>query len=206
MATRLIMIRHGESEDNARGSIQGRGPGTGLTERGKRQAEAVAEKLKDEKIAVIYSRTAKRTIETAEIINKHHNLEINIKEFLKDRDFGVLIGTPSRAKEMTKEQLEMHRRRKEEENYKIPEGESFIEVKERIHEPIKNILEEHKDKIILIVSHGNTIRSIVADIMNIPISETYKMATSKTCSYTEIKINGKPELITYFCGEHLTDI
>ncbi len=206
MVTKIILIRHAESEDNISSIIQGQTLGSDLTERGIKQAEASAERIKDEKVDAIYSSQTHRTRQTVEIINKYHNLEIQIEENLKDRNFGILIGTPNNAADMNEEQKEMHKLRKEYADYDIPEGESFNDVKERIRPIIEKILEKHKDKTIVIVSHGNTIRAIVAVLLNLSIKETYQMKPSINCGYTEVKINGRPELIDYFCDKHLSEI
>jgi alpha-ribazole phosphatase len=206
MATRIILIRHAESEDNVSNIIQGQSLGSNLTERGIKQAEASAERLKDENVDAIYSSPTVRTKQTAEIINKYHNLEIQTEKNLKDRNFGILIGTPRKEADMTEEQKEMHKLRKEYADYDVPEGESFNNVKERTRPIIKKILEKYKNKTIVIVSHGNTIRAIVCDLLNIPIKDSYKMKGAVNCGYTEIKINGRPELIDYFCDKHLSEI
>jgi len=206
MVTRLILIRHAQSEENLSGIVQGRGPGTPLTEKGRKQAEATAEKLKDVKIDVIYSSPKLRTMQTAEIINKYHDLEIIQDKNFVDRDFGVLIGTPNKRGNLTEEQKEMHRKRKSVEDYRIPGGESFDDVKKRVNESLQKILKEHKDQTIVIVSHGNPIRTMVCVLLDLTITDSYNMKSSLNCGYTELKINEKPELVTYFCDEHLSDI
>ena len=206
MTTRLIMIRHGESIDNIKKKVQDQSIGSELTEKGIKQAEASAERLKNQKVDAIYSSSTKRTIQTAEIINKYHNLEIIVEKNLIDRNYGILIGTPNNAADMTEEQIEIHKKMKEDEDYKIPNGESFRDVKERVIPIIENIVKKHKDKSVVISSHGNVIRAIVCSLLNIPLKESYKMKSAVNCSYTEIRLNGKPELVSFFCVKHLSDI
>ncbi len=84
---KLIIIRHGESEANAKGISQGNLDewiDTPLTEKGKKQAKAVAKRLEDEDIEIIISSDLKRAKQTAEEINKFHNVEIRLDSRLRD--------------------------------------------------------------------------------------------------------------------------
>ncbi len=84
---KIILVRHGESIANAKGISQGnrnKWMDTSLTKKGKEQAKKLAERLKEEKIEVIYSSDLKRAKETAEEINKFHNLKIKFDKRLRD--------------------------------------------------------------------------------------------------------------------------
>jgi len=205
MTTRLILIRHGESEDNFNWIYQGNGPGSGLTERGVKQAEAVALRLRDVKINAVYSSPKKRVIQTAEIINRYHNLKITFEDGLRDRESGILDGKIKTS--LPPELMKLTENIKTDENLRIPGGESFKDVKIRVRKAVDKIVKENKDKTVLIVSHGNTVRAIVSEIIGISLRETYnKMNRSVNAGYTEIEINGKPKLIKFFCREHLADL
>ena len=84
---KIIIVRHGESEANSKGQDQGREDewsNTDLSENGREQARKVAERLKDEKFDCIYCSDLKRAMQTAEEINKFHNIEIKFDERLRD--------------------------------------------------------------------------------------------------------------------------
>lgn len=83
---RIVLIRHGESEANRLGIKQGKTIDTSLSELGRKQAGRVAERLKNEKIDLIYASNLKRARETAEAIAKHHNLNVIIDERLTEAD------------------------------------------------------------------------------------------------------------------------
>ncbi len=83
----IILVRHGESIANFKDISQGKGDDwadTSLSEKGKEQALKVAERLKSEKIDVIYSSDLKRAVQTAKEINKFHNVKIKIDPRLRD--------------------------------------------------------------------------------------------------------------------------
>ncbi|MEM4230546.1 MAG: histidine phosphatase family protein [Candidatus Pacearchaeota archaeon] len=83
---RLILIRHAESEANAQEIHQGQKVDTSLSKKGIKQAKQVAQRLKDEKIDLIYSSDLKRAKETAVQINKFHKLKIIYDKRLRERD------------------------------------------------------------------------------------------------------------------------
>lgn len=83
----IFLVRHGESLANSKKISQGnrdRWEDTSLTRKGKEQAKKVAERLMREKIDLIYSSDLKRAKETAEIINKFHNVRIKFDKRLRD--------------------------------------------------------------------------------------------------------------------------
>jgi len=87
MNTKIILVRHGESIANAKKMSQGKQDewiDTHLSEKGVEEAKKVALRLKKEKIDIIYSSDLKRAVETAEEINKFHNVQIKFDDRLRD--------------------------------------------------------------------------------------------------------------------------
>ena len=83
----IILVRHGESEANAKGESQGnqnKWSDTNLTKKGQIQAIKVSERLKKEKIDLIYSSDLRRAKQTAETINLYHNVEIKFEIRLRE--------------------------------------------------------------------------------------------------------------------------
>jgi broad specificity phosphatase PhoE len=83
---KIMLVRHAESEANAKGINQGQKIDSSLSNLGKKQARQVAQRLKNEKIDLIYSSDLKRAKETAEQINKFHKLKIIYDERLREKD------------------------------------------------------------------------------------------------------------------------
>ena len=89
---RLIITRHGETEENKLGILQGHLPGK-LSDLGKIQAEKLAKRLKDEKIYFIYSSDLARASDTAKEIAKFHpGIPIEFTKDLRERNLGELQG------------------------------------------------------------------------------------------------------------------
>lgn len=95
--TKILFIRHGETEENMAGKIQGRQPGH-LTEKGRRQAAECAHIFKNEKPAAVYTSDLKRAAESARIAVKAAGLsEAILDSRLREPDNYGLAGHDRRA-------------------------------------------------------------------------------------------------------------
>lgn len=124
-------------------------PPVKLTRKGAKQIKAAAKKLKKEKIDLIYSSDIFRTRQTAGIVTKELGLKVNFDKRLRDINLGIYHG---RTKE------EFYRDfpdRKKRFYKKPPKGESWSDCRKRIVSFIKIIDRKHKNKRILIISHGD---------------------------------------------------
>lgn len=91
MATRLYLIRHGETVENVAHILQGQIDGN-LSERGIQQAKDACEALRDVAFDAIVCSDLKRCRDTAAILNEAHGLEINYTKLLRERDWGSITG------------------------------------------------------------------------------------------------------------------
>ena len=90
-ATTLFLVRHGETIDNARQIMQGQTQGC-LNERGREQAQQVAQRLADESVNAVVASDLQRAIQTAEIIAAPHGLPVQTTPLLRERDWGSFTG------------------------------------------------------------------------------------------------------------------
>lgn len=185
----LILIRHGESEWNAKGIWTG-WKDIPLTEKGKEEARKAGAVLKDIKIDVAFTSKLIRTKQTLNEIKKILNLE-NIKviedEALNERDYGDYTGKNKwEIKEkIGKEEFIKIRR---DWDYPIPKGESLKDVYNRtVPYFIKKILPIlMSGKNVLVSAHGNSIRALAKYIDNISDENISKLevATGEVYIYT----------------------
>ncbi|MFQ5925719.1 MAG: histidine phosphatase family protein, partial [Dehalococcoidia bacterium] len=89
--TRIILIRHGQTEWNRGERFRGR-VDIGLDETGMRQAEAAAERIARWGVAAIYSSPLKRATVTAQIIASRLHLPVEPVDGINDMDFGIWQG------------------------------------------------------------------------------------------------------------------
>lgn len=189
---KLIIARHGETEENIKEILQGHLPGK-LTERGIDQAKKLALRLKDEKIDAIYSSDLARASDTAKEIAKFHsNTPIYFVKELREKD-----------------QRELSGKLISEIDWNKPRD---TEKKEAIAIRVKKILdaayEKYKDKTVLFVSHGGTIKILTAIIMDVSLEKAKELdhSVNTGISIFEIKEDKNHEVILLNCGKHLEEI
>ena len=95
--TTVLFIRHGENEWTKTHKLAGRTSGVLLNEQGRKQAEALGKRLAKVKLDVIYASPLERTIETAQAIAKHHELEVQVRPGLLEVDYGKWTGKEIKA-------------------------------------------------------------------------------------------------------------
>jgi broad specificity phosphatase PhoE len=150
---KLYFVRHGESEANTLHIISNRKSRFGLTELGRRQANILADKLKDIPITAIFSSPVLRAKETADIVSRSFYLPYQVTEALREYNCGYLEGRSDEESWM------QHRKYYEDwtlhHNYmsKPTAGESFIDIQNRFLPFIESI-KHGEDTHILLIGHG----------------------------------------------------
>jgi broad specificity phosphatase PhoE len=136
-----------------------------LTNKGKEEAMAAAQKLKKENINLIFSSDAPRTRQTAQIVGKETGNNIILDSRLRDTNFGIFG-------EKKKEDYKAFFSEEEEKFIKRPpKGENWDDVKKRVEDFLEEIEKKYKNKNILIVSHGDTLRFTEVLLRNIKNQE-----------------------------------
>jgi 2,3-bisphosphoglycerate-dependent phosphoglycerate mutase len=155
--SRLIFVRHGQSTDNAEGVFGNRAPGAGLTDTGRRQAHAAAERLRARSVAAVYSSEARRAIETAGIVAAAMGLPAEAEPGLLEYDFGVHEGSSDpRVGRLSFEALERWLRHGDL-TASMEGGESGTAVVTRFEEAVARIAHRHADETVVIVGHAGTL-------------------------------------------------
>jgi 2,3-bisphosphoglycerate-dependent phosphoglycerate mutase len=150
--TRIVAVRHGETAWNVATRIQG-SLDIALNERGREQAQQVAEALRSEPIAAIYSSDLWRAHDTAVAIANATGLQAIPTEGLRERLFGVFEGKTFAEIEETWPDLAARWRRRE--PHFCPEGgESLVTFKQRIEHCVSSLAARHLGQQIVVVSHG----------------------------------------------------
>lgn len=142
----IYLIRHGETEWNVIGRIQGNRD-IPLNDNGRRQALETKKELDNIPIDLIISSPLKRTKETAEIINKDRNIPIIFDKRIAERDFGEFEGKYVKD-------IEGHYFWDYYLNEQFIEAECIKDFFNRVYGFLDDITVKYKGKNILIVSHG----------------------------------------------------
>ncbi len=108
MSVLVHLVRHGEVE-NPEGLVYGDLPGFGLSARGRRQAQAAAQRLRLRPIVAVWSSPLERALRTAELIARHHQLPVRVEEELIEWRHDTWIGLPwDRLPELRPGELEAY--------------------------------------------------------------------------------------------------
>ncbi len=187
---KLILVRHGETYWNEERRVQGGGSDTELSKTGVKQAHKLATFLKNDNIVAIISSPLKRAVSTAEAIASHHQLPVEIDGGLKELGVGELEGLSLSNLSTTFSQFLMQWWR-EGGAERLPGGESLIELQERSWATIEHLLAQHKDEIVVAVSHYFVILAIILKALDLPLEYFTKFKVDPgSVSILEFEDNG----------------
>lgn len=200
--TRLILVRHGETEWNRDAKIQGQ-LDIVLSPVGREQAKRVARRLSGEPVAAIYSSDLARASETASFIAEPHNLPVATRPELREGCFGAWQGlTVAEVKERFAENYAAVR---QDPIYGRPaEGECVAEVADRAERVVRQIVQAHPGETVVAVAHGGTIKALVCRLLEIDLAERWRF-TVDNCGLTVFSWReGVPVLVTLNDTAHLS--
>lgn len=198
-ATRLLLVRHGETEWNIIRRYQGQ-QDSPLTAIGRRQAELLGERLKDEPIDLMVSSDLGRAWDTAKILAAHHpQLEIHPDERLRERHFGILTGLTRQeaaAQHPAEEEHYLHGGP----HYRITEGESLADVSARAAACLESWTEAHAGKCLLAVAHGGVLGQFLRHVLGVPLEmpRAYKFVN---CAFNEFSRDADGRWLLHVWGD-----
>ena len=189
--SRWLLVRHGETEWNAEGRIQGGSPTT-LSEEGVRQSQLLAARLADTPLAAIYSSDNPRASQTAEILAAPHSALIQLKTELRERSFGRWEGLF--YAEIRDSEPELYARwQSGAVDFHPPGGESIEDVMVRVLGLASALKADHpNDGALLIVGHGSCLRSLAVGALGLPTSTRRGLALLDNASLSVLEVS--PEL------------
>lgn len=176
--TRIVLIRHGETEWNALGLYQGQ-RNSPLTAEGRQQAQALAERLRHVQLDAIYASDLERTQETAAPLIRTTGLELHIDSRLGERHYGIFQG-------LARDDVEAHHPEAHaaylsgDPDYQIPEGESSRQFYERVVACLEELATRHADGQIVVVTHGGTITMAIKYVLGLDLTPERRFVTANT--------------------------
>lgn len=201
---RIIFVRHAESLWNPIGRYQGR-LDPELSSKGHKQAQLIGEALKKYNPDVLYSSPLKRTYQTAEYISKSLNLNININTDIIEIDHGDWSGML--VEEVKEKYPDMFRQwLYEPDTVKFPNGESLIDVFDRVRNFLKTMLEKHDGQTVVVVSHTVPIRACLTAGLGLAESKFWSFGCDNA-SYSILDYDKVRPILyklnnTYYLGEY----
>lgn len=167
MPTRIFLVRHGATsltaEDRFAGSTE-----VALSDEGRRQIASLAERLKGESVDAFYASPLQRTMETASILAAPHGMQPLAEPALREIDYGHWEG-------LTRSEVETAFRKEyaiwEEDPFTVAPigGESGVNVLNRALPVMRRIVEQHRHRSVVVVSHKGTNRLLISSLLGFDV-------------------------------------
>jgi len=152
----VLLVRHGETDDNAADRFQGRRD-TQLNDRGREQSRALAAALRDEGLRALYTSPLQRARGTAQIIGDALGLDAVVDARLMEADTGDWSGLLY-ADVIAAEPGAFERWRAVDPAFRFPGGESVADQAARVAAALADVAAGPLPA--LVVTHGGTIRAV----------------------------------------------
>ena len=194
---RLIITRHGQTEENREGIIQGHLPGH-LSPAGLEQAKKVALRLKDEPIDFILSSDLARAADTArEIARFHPDVPLEFSEAMRERFLGEWQGK-------RKKELRIDRSKGIEAS--LPrDAEPLDALYARASDLVTRVLTDHPHDSVLLVGHSGINKAIIAALAGKGAEGIHSVDHQRNTGVTVLEVNeqGHHEVLCCNCTKHL---
>jgi broad specificity phosphatase PhoE len=199
----LLLIRHGESEWNRDGRVQGY-KNSGLSELGVMQAKRMRKRLRDESIDHIVSSTAGRALETCRYA-VGTKADVEMCERLREINLGIWEG-----KKITylrrKYPKEVATWYSSPSRLRIEGGETMLAFRRRIVREVTRIRREHPDETIAVFTHGGVICSYLTYLLGLPLDDMWSFKIKNGALTRVIFPNNRPRIELLGCVDYLEGI
>jgi broad specificity phosphatase PhoE len=198
--TTFFFVRHGQTAWNEQGRWQG-WLDSPLTQLGIEQAKEVAADLRDKHFDAAYTSDSERARTTAEIICSGHGLTPVATQLLRERNYGGYEGLSSEEIEARFPGSRFQEERDTRDDWRPPQGESMIEVRQRLKTFLRVKSASHQDQTVLAVTHSGVIRALDSLISGSSFDLIWHRTPHNCCIYIVKMMNGKLQTVRDFFSE-----
>jgi probable phosphoglycerate mutase len=208
LTTRLVLIRHGESNATVERRIRGHRTCSGLSPLGHEQADALAERLRrtgELPADVLFASNFQRALQTAEHLAPVWDLPVDVDPGLGEHDPGDVVDGMT-FDEFVAAHPEW---RWGADPYVsgFPGGETIAAFHLRVGTAVSRIVGEHPGRTIVIVCHGGVVDAVLRQMMRAPMTGSFELFTANT-SLTEFVTSARQgwRLVRYNDAAHLAGL
>jgi probable phosphomutase (TIGR03848 family) len=189
----ILLVRHGTTPTTGK-MLPGRAPGLHLAEKGRAQANVVAERIgaMEKRPTAIYASPLERTRETAAPIASAFGLRVRTARGLIEADVGTWTEKSLSRLSKTKEWGKVQRWPS---GFRFPGGESFAEMSMRSMDAVLGLVADHPGETIVAVSHADPIKAIVAASAGIPLDLMQRVVISPCSISALLFTSGGPAVL-----------
>lgn len=154
-STRFCLVHHGETDWNGEKRIQGQ-IDIDLSRAGQAQARALAEALRGQSFAAVYSSDLLRAWNTARIAVAGRQIAVSPEPTLRERDFGVMQGLTAAEARLARPHAHGHHQARTP-HYDYETGKSLIVFAARVTAGLQVMAERHPGQNVLAFTHGGVL-------------------------------------------------
>jgi alpha-ribazole phosphatase len=193
--SRLVLVRHAEPDESARGLCYGT-LDVGLSDEGRAHAGRLAASLAGMSYDAVYASPRRRTVETAAPLAHARGLATVVDDDLREIDFGEFEGR--RYDEIAETHPEIYRRWMEAPTtVTFPGGESYEDLRLRALQALTRISKAHESAVV--VTHGGVVRAGVAEWLSMPAAAIFRL-DQRYCGITIVEWLGDTPLVRLMNG------
>lgn len=173
---KITFIKHGATINTEENRFFDDEKFPAINETGRDEMEKISEWIVNSglKTDKIFTSPALRCIQSTRILSETYNQDFEIIENLTGRKKGIFSGlTIGEIEKKFPNKIEAFYQ--DAQNYTPEGGEALIDFNTRIDNLINKIIDENKNKRLIIVTHGEIIQSVIANALNIPLNHQYKI-------------------------------
>jgi probable phosphoglycerate mutase len=206
--TVVLLVRHGTTPTTGK-ILPGRAPGLHLSEAGRAQAEAVAERIgalggpERRAPVAVYASPLERTTETARPIARRLGLRVRSERGLLECDFGAWTGSALKSLAKKPEWAQVQRCPS---GFRFPGGESFLEMQARMSSAMARLVAAHPGETVVAVSHADPIKAAISSAAGTHL-DLFQRLTVSPCSVSALAYTeAGPHVLTVNATASLTDL
>jgi probable phosphoglycerate mutase len=182
----LLLIRHAVTEVTGK-RLYGTAPGFHVSERGREQADRLANRLSDLPVGAVYSSPLERCVETARPMADARGLDVVIIPDLIEVDAGRWTGRTFTVLRRSAQWRRVH----EDSSAAFPDGESLSAVQRRVVAALEGIAAGHRRNMVAVFSHGDPIRVALAYFAGIHL-DLFRRLEVDAASVSAVSVGGGP--------------
>lgn len=176
LMTYILLVRHGQNEWVKEKRLAGWVPGVQLNEEGRNEVKLLAQRLSSLPIRMIYSSPLERCLETATILAEPNGVQVESNAELGEVRYGKWEG--KKLKKLARKKRKWYLVQHFPSRFRFPAGESFVEVQTRAVNTVEKLSHQHDEEFILLVSHADVIKLILAHYLGMHIDLFQRLAVS----------------------------
>ena len=199
----LYIIRHGETDLNARGIVQGRGINSDLNDTGRAQAEAFYKQYQSVPFDHVYTSDLKRTHQTVKGF-LDAGLPWTQLSGLDELAWGIWEGKEGSEASISAFRDMVERWQAGDYTARFEGGESPAEVEVRLRQAMHTIISATDEETVLICMHGRAMRLLLCILMDKPLAEMADFPHQNTTLYKLSYTDGVYDIIDFNNTDHLS--